>query len=136
MKLLLIIFSLVFVLLYLPASCQSNLAKDEYSFMFYNTENFFDCENDSLTNDDEYTPEDDRRWNFRRMHSKAERLGKEILAAGKWNPPVFVGLCETENLKVLELITGIAPLNKYHYKIIHKDSPDERGINVAFNLQT
>jgi len=54
-----------------------------------------------------------------------------ILAAGKWNPPVFVGLCEIENLKVLELLTGLAPLSNYHYKIIQKDSPDERGIDVA-----
>jgi len=54
-----------------------------------------------------------------------------ILAAGKWNPPVFVGLCEIENLQVLEKLTGIAPLNKYNYKIVQKDSPDERGIDVA-----
>jgi len=100
--------------------------------MFYNAENFFDCENDSATNDDEFTPEGDRRWNPARMHNKAERLAKVILAAGKWNPPVFVGLCEIENRKVLELLTNLAPLNKYHYKIVHKDSPDERGIDVAF----
>jgi hypothetical protein len=65
------------------------------------------------------------------MYAKAERLGKVILAAGKWNPPVFAGLCEIENLHVLELLTGMAPLDKYHYKIIQKDSPDRRGIDVA-----
>jgi predicted extracellular nuclease len=99
--------------------------------MFYNTENFFDSGNDSLTNDDEFTFMGDRGWTSARMHTKAERLAKVILAAGKWNPPVFVGLCEIENLQVLELLTGIAPLNKYHYKIVQKDSPDERGIDVA-----
>jgi hypothetical protein len=106
--------------------------KNEYAFMFYNVENFFDCENDSLTNDDEFTQEGDRRWNPGRMRAKAERLAKVILAAGKWNPPVFIGLCEIENLRVLELLTNLAPLNNYHYKIVHKDSPDERGIDVAF----
>jgi len=65
------------------------------------------------------------------MHKKAERLGKVIVAAGKWNPPILVGLCEIENLHVLELLTGNAPLKKYHYKIVQKDSPDERGIDVA-----
>ena len=99
--------------------------------MFYNTENFFDNENDSASRDDEFIPEADRRWSESRMHSKAERLGKVILAAGKWNPPVFVGLCEIENLAVLELLSNLAPLSKYHYKIVHKDSPDERGIDVA-----
>ncbi len=113
-------------------SGQNNSPGTEHTFMFYNTENFFDCENDSLTNDDEFTPEGDRRWNSGRMHAKAERLAKVILAAGKWNPPVFVGLCEIENRKVLELLTNLAPLNKYHYKIVQKDSPDERGIDVAF----
>jgi hypothetical protein len=110
---------------------QQKKTDNEYSFMFYNTENYFDAENDSLSNDEEFTPEADRRWNQSKMHSKAEKIGKVILAAGKWNPPVFVGLCEIENLNVLELLTSLAPLNSYHYKIIHKDSPDERGIDVA-----
>jgi len=99
--------------------------------MFYNTENFFDSGNDTLTRDDEYTAIGDRRWTSGKQHAKAERLGKVIIAAGKWNPPVIVGLCEIENLQVLEQLTGIAPLNKYPYKIVQKDSPDERGIDVA-----
>jgi len=131
MKLLFQILGLLFIQLHPDCFGQDNPVNNEFTFMFYNTENFFDSENDSLTNDDEYTSQGDRRWTSARMHSKAERLAKVILAAGKWNPPVFVGLCEIENLKVLELLTGIAPLNKYHYKIVQKDSPDERGIDVA-----
>jgi len=112
--------------------CQGKILHQEYTFMFCNTENFYDSENDPLTNDDEFTPQGNRGWTSYRYHTKAERLGKVIVAAGKWNPPVFVGLCETENLDVLKLLTGIAPLEKYHYKIVQKDSPDERGIDVAF----
>jgi hypothetical protein len=119
-------------LLTLAGYNQQKNAGKEYSFMFYNTENFFDSANDSLGNDEEFTSGADRHWNENRMHAKAERIGKVILAAGKWNPPVFVGLCEIENLNVLELLTNLAPLNNYRYKIIHKDSPDERGIDVAF----
>ncbi|HEX7584735.1 MAG TPA: endonuclease [Prolixibacteraceae bacterium] len=132
MRLITIFWVLLFFLP--PKNCfsQENSVKNEFTLMFYNTENFYDSENDSLTNDDEFTSEGDRRWTSGRMHTKAERLGKVILAAGKWNPPVFVGLCEIENLQVLELLTGIAPLNKYRYKIIQKDSRDERGIDVAF----
>jgi len=107
------------------------VAGKEYTFMFYNTENFFDTENDSLTNDEEFTPDADRRWNPARLHSKAERLAKVILAAGKWNAPIVIGLCEVEDLKVLELLTRNEPLAKFHYKIVHKDSPDTRGIDVA-----
>jgi hypothetical protein len=119
------------VLMAMHGFSQQKNTDNEFSFMFYNTENFFDCENDSLSNDEEFTPQADRRWNESRMHSKAERIGKVILAAGKWNPPAFVGLCEIENLNVLELLANLAPLNNYGYKIIHKDSPDERGIDVA-----
>lgn len=131
MRPLLIIFSLVFIQFYQTGSCQTNPVTDEMTFMFYNTENFFDSEDDSLTTDDEFTSNADRRWNSGRMHAKAERLGKVILAAGKWNPPVFAGLCEIENLHVLELLTSMEPLKKYQYKIVQKDSPDRRGIDVA-----
>jgi hypothetical protein len=110
---------------------QENELKEEYTFMFYNTENFFDCINDSLTKDDEFTPDADRRWNIGRLRNKANKLAKVILAAGKWNSPVFVGLCEIESREVLEVLVKQTPLSKYNYKIIHKDSPDNRGIDVA-----
>ena len=131
MKFLLIISSL---LLLLFPSClfgQYNTARNEFTFMFYNTENFFDCENDSLSDDEEFTAEANRRWNPARVHSKAERLAKVILAAGRWNAPIAIGVCEVEDLKVLELLTHNEPLTKFHYKIVHKDSPDIRGIDVA-----
>lgn len=104
---------------------------NEFSLMFYNVENFFDCVEDSLVNDDEFTPTGDRKWSFSRFNAKADRLAKVILAAGKWNPPALVGLCEVENQNALEMLTRQTPLRNYNYKIIHKDSPDERGIDVA-----
>ena len=131
MRILLIILSISLISLCRSVYCQTAPLTGEFAFMFYNTENFFDSEDDSLTTDDEFTAKADRRWNSGRMHAKAERLGKVILAAGKWNPPVFAGLCEIENLHVLELLTGMAPLANYHYKIVQKDSPDRRGIDVA-----
>lgn len=131
MRFSLIVFSLLLFLLNQDLCGQNNEVRNEFTFMFYNTENFFDCENDSLTNDEEFTSEAGRRWNPARLHSKAERLAKVILAAGKWNAPVFVGLCEVEDLDVLELLTRNEPLAKFHYKIVHKDSPDARGIDVA-----
>lgn len=105
--------------------------KEEYIFMFYNTENLFDTANDSLKQDDEFTPEGMRRWNNGRMYRKANRLAKVIMAAGEWSAPAFVGLCEVEDHEVLEKLTQQTPLSRYRYKIIHKDSPDPRGIDVA-----
>ena len=111
---------------------QSALANVDHTFLFCNAENLFDCENDLFTNDDEFTPDGDRRWTHGRLKAKTDRLAKVILAAGKWSPPVFIGLCEVENQRVLDLLTGRTVLSKYAYKIVHKDSPDVRGIDVAF----
>lgn len=111
---------------------QANKLSEEFTIMFYNTENFFDCENDSLTQDDEFTHDGVRRWNYNRLHDKADRLAKVILAAGKWNAPIFVGLCEVESQQALDVLVKQTPLNKFNYKIVHKDSPDVRGIDVAF----
>jgi len=126
-----IVFSLFLLLLHPDLYGQGSVAANEFTFMFYNTENFFDTENDSITSDEEFTSEADRRWNPARLHSKTERLAKVILAAGKWNAPLVIGLCEVEDLKVLELLTRNEPLTKSRYKIVHKDSPDSRGIDVA-----
>jgi len=123
---------MLFLLLPPECQCQDNSEKDVYTFMFYNVENYFDCEDDSLINDDEFTYNGIRGWNRGRLHEKTERIAKVILASGKWNPPVFVGLCEIENRKVLEVLTKSMTLSKFNYKIIQKDSPDERGIDVAF----
>jgi len=111
---------------------QPRSEKDEFTLMFYNVENYFDYLDDSLTNDEEFTYSGIRGWNAKRLHEKSERIAKVILAAGKWNPPVFVGLCEIENREVLEHLTKNTSLSKYKYRIIQKDSPDERGIDVAF----
>lgn len=131
MRLFLLIIGLLTFLLHDNSWGQVNDSRRDFTFMFYNTENFFDTENDSLTNDEEFTAEADRRWNPTRLHSKAERLSKVILAAGQWNAPIAIGLCEIEDLKVLEILTKNRPLSKFQYKIVHKDSPDSRGIDVA-----
>jgi hypothetical protein len=127
-----ILFPICFIFLTAgKAQSQFSTSGNEYTFLFYNTENFFDSENDSLTNDDEFTSSGDRRWNLTRFHDKADRLAKVILASGKWNAPAVVGLCEVENLNALEWLTNKTALSKFRYKIIQKDSPDERGIDVA-----
>jgi hypothetical protein len=41
-------------------------------------------------------------------------------------------VCEVENRFVLEKLLRDTPLKTFPYKIIHKESPDTRGIDVAF----
>jgi hypothetical protein len=99
---------------------------------FYNVENLFDIFNDSLTNDDEFTPEGERHWNNKKFYQKLNNIYKVILGIGEWNPPAAIGLCEIENRFVLNKLVYETPLKNSGYKIIHFDSPDRRGIDVAF----
>jgi hypothetical protein len=99
--------------------------------MFYNVENLFDTHNDPDTMDDDFTPEGDRRWTDNRLNKKLINLSRVLLNSAEWTPPQIIGLCEVENPVVLEKLTKHTPLNKFSYKIIHKDSPDRRGIDAA-----
>ncbi len=104
---------------------------DSYKVLFYNVENLFDTQDDSLKNDEEFLPEGDRFWNNNKYYTKLNNIYKVIVAVGQWNPPAVIGLCEIENRKVLNDLVYNTPLNKYEYQIIHKESPDRRGIDVG-----
>jgi len=53
------------------------------------------------------------------------------LAIGGWEPPELIALCEVENYLVLHWLIKKTPMRKYEYRVIHRDSPDPRGIDVA-----
>ncbi|MFV0591752.1 MAG: endonuclease [Draconibacterium sp.] len=103
----------------------------QFSIVFYNTENLFDWKNDSIKNDNEFTPEGERHWTYKRFQKKLQNISKVLLAAGGWNSPSVIGLCEVENRFVLELLLKNTALKSIPYRIIHKESPDSRGIDVA-----
>jgi len=119
-------------LLCVSASGQKENVPDEAVVMFYNCENFFDTDDSAETEDDEFLPGGVRRWNRARYTKKINNLSKVILAAGEWNPPALVGLCEVENRKVLDDLISLSPLTGLGYGIIHSDSPDPRGIDVCY----
>jgi len=122
----LLLFLIVFQLA--PAGAQPQPVA---SVMFYNVENLFDAEDDPETLDNEFLPEGDRRWTNSRLYQKLVNISKVILNTGSWEPPALIGLCEVENRLVLEKLLMVTPLKTFGYKIIHKESPDERGIDVA-----
>jgi predicted extracellular nuclease len=109
----------------------NNLYSQEFKVMFYNVENFFDLENNPDINDDDYTPTGANRWNRNRFIQKRNNIYKTIIAASKGQVPQIIGLCEVENRYVLRQLTEQTPLSKYEYGIVHYDSPDRRGIDVA-----
>lgn len=99
--------------------------------MFYNVENLFDTINDPATNDDDFTPKGNYHWNNFRLNKKLNNIYKVIVSAGETEPPEIIAFAEVENKKVIEKLIFNTPLSKYKYSIVHKDSPDERGIDVA-----
>lgn len=117
-----------------PVFQQTNANKrapNELRVMFYNVENLFDPVEDSAKADEEYQPTGIRGWTFNRMKRKQINIAKVILAVGGWDPPDVVGLCEIENRYVLNGLIYETPLKSFGYKIIHSESPDPRGIDVA-----
>ncbi len=99
--------------------------------VFYNCENLFHPSEDSTTLDDDFTPSGNYHWTYNRYYDKINKIGKLLIAIGEGRYPALVGLCEVENRRVLEDLIQKSILRRSNYKIIHKDSPDARGIDVA-----
>ena len=106
-------------------------AENELRVMFYNVENMFDPAEDSTKSDDEYQPDGMRGWSYSRLKHKQVNVAKVALAVGGWEPPGLIGLCEVENRKVLNGLIYDTPLKNFGYKLVHYESPDPRGIDVA-----
>ncbi|MBD0779489.1 endonuclease/exonuclease/phosphatase family protein [Maribacter sp. ANRC-HE7] len=129
-------FKLVFLSICFPLilfSQKGNTFKIK-TIAFYNVENLFDIENDSLTFDDDRTPQGKDHWTTERYSRKIDNIAKVISDIGSSQistSPDVLGLCEVENLKVLEDLVNHPRLQKMDYRILHFDSPDERGIDVA-----
>jgi len=101
------------------------------SILFWNAENLFDYRDDTLTADEEFTGSGAMHWGYAKLQSKLAHIAKTILAAGEWDPPALVGMCEVENRHVLNKLIYASPLKRFGYRAIHRDSPDNRGIDVA-----
>jgi len=99
--------------------------------MFWNAENLFDCQKDSISSDEEFLPYGIRGWNSSRYQRKIGNMYKVFIAAGDWEPPDLIGLCEIENKNVIFGLLRDTPFSYYNYRFVHHDSPDRRGIDVA-----
>lgn len=105
---------------------------------FYNLENLFDTINDPNTYD-ESSPILTLKANKSKVYwDKINKLASVIaqIGADKANTaPSCIGLAEVENQEVLTDLIQSNYLQRYGYESIHYDSPDSRGIDVAFLYQ-
>lgn len=108
----------------------------EYTLAFWNLENLFDIENAPADRRPDKVARairaDIRGWTLARLDRKIAQLAAIIRQMNGGRGPDLLGVCEVENRFVLERLTAaLAPLGR-SYQIVHHDTNDQRGIDVAF----
>ena len=107
--------------------------------MFWNLENFFDWTDQGTGESDaEFSSYGKRHWTRKRFYTKCDAVSKTIFHIGDLygKLPDVIGFAEIENRGVLEKLCSSTLLRKCGYRIIHFDSSDRRGIDVAFLYRT
>ncbi len=101
--------------------------------MFWNVECLFDPFDDPLKNDDEFTAGALRHWTWSRFEKKRDGIVQTIMAVADQTGelPALVGLAEVENRMVVSQLVRKTLLEELGYGYVHRESPDERGIDVA-----
>ena len=108
--------------------------RDSLLVMFWNLENFFDWKDQGTgESDSEFSSRGSRSWTKSRFYSKCNAISKSIFwVSDKYGKiPDILGVCEVENIGVLRRLLSSTLLRKYDYDVVHFDSGDRRGIDVA-----
>ncbi|MDR1091180.1 MAG: endonuclease/exonuclease/phosphatase family protein [Prevotella sp.] len=124
-----------FILLALAAvlTWENSHAQDKHLVMFYNVENLFDTIPSPGVYDREFTPGGAKKWNSFKYWKKIANIEDVLykIASQERTFPAVIGLSEVENRNVLEDIVATPKLAKVNYRIVHYDSPESRGVDVA-----
>jgi Predicted extracellular nuclease len=129
-------FFLIFTLFFLAAgyNAQEKQAYKVGLVGFYNLENFFDTIDDPNKNDEEFLPDGKNQWNTEKYLKKLKNMSEAISTIGTEITPdgvAILGMSEMENRQVLEDLVAQPAIKDRHYQIVHYDSPDRRGVDVA-----
>lgn len=132
----LIIFILFFFVSKIEA--QKKRTFKVHTVAFYNVENLFDTINDT-TKFDERSPMMELKTAREEIYQKKVQNMADVIskigAKTSNNSPAVIGICEVENRAVIEDLANDPALLTKNYGIVHYDSPDERGIDVALMYQ-
>ena len=108
-----------------------------HTVAFYNLENLFDTINNPNF-DEEWLPNGSQNWTSEKYQQKLENLARVLSEIGTGenpNSPTLIGGSEIENRGVLEDLVKQPKLAINDYGIVHYESPDKRGIDVALLYQ-
>ena len=104
-----------------------------YVIGFYNLENLFDIYDDPAKNDEQYLPDGQNKWTEAKYTKKLHNMASVIRAIrddnGRYH--TVLGVSEIENRFVLEDLVSQPEIADANYQIVHYDSPDRRGVDVA-----
>lgn len=106
----------------------------QYHFAFWNLENLFDIEGSPRREEKvaRILGESIKGWTQALLDRKISQLSSVIRKMNNARGPDLLGICEAENRFVIDLLVqSLAPLGR-NYQVGHHDSPDKRGIDVAF----
>ena len=126
----------VIVIWALSHLCLCGICQDRDSVLtvFWNVENFFDCQDQGTgESDTEFSSMGSRHWTRKKFQAKCDNIAKSLLWIGEscGRMPDVVGFAELENRGVLRKLLESTLLRKYDYEIVHHDSGDRRGIDVG-----
>lgn len=107
--------------------------RQNYVIGFYNLENLFDTYNDPVKNDEEFLPDGKNQWTEIKYQKKLHNMATVIaeMAAANKAFHTILGVSEIENRLVLEDLISQPELLPANFQIVHYDSPDRRGVDVA-----
>ncbi|NNL15304.1 MAG: endonuclease/exonuclease/phosphatase family protein [Flavobacteriaceae bacterium] len=129
---------LIGLCLFVNGNAQDKKKFKVQTIAFYNLENLFDTENDP-GKFDEASPIMEMKVDREEVYTKkVENMARVISEIGyevSRNTPALIGVSEIENIGVLEDLANHPFLLKKDYGIVHYDSPDARGIDVALLYQ-
>jgi len=131
------IFCSIFFLITLVSFAYAQTEKDQFKIVsigFYNLENLYDTVNDTLIDDEEFLPEGTKAWTLDKYNEKQSNMAYVISQIGIQDAKAglsILGVAEIENRKVLEDLVAQESIKNRNYQIVHYDSPDRRGVDVA-----
>lgn len=128
------ILVILYTLLVVCSNAQLGSIQQKRIISFYNCENYYDTIDQKSTIDEEFTPQSAKGYNTSVFIQKRKQIAQTIYELGvQYNQKgiSLMGLVEIENKKVLEELVNDPIIQKYHYQMIHFDSKDYRGIDVA-----
>lgn len=128
---------LTIILVFGITACTFEAKAQQYEIVaigYYNLENLFDTIDSEGVEEGDFLPDGAKKWNAERYFYKLDHMARVLseIATDKTPDGLAVfGVSEIENRFVVEDLVKTDALKDRNYQIVHYNSPDRRGIDVA-----